>query len=213
MQTERRTRLTPEERRAQLVALGVAFLAEHPLDSLSIEYLSAEAGVSRALLFHYFGSKTGMQREVVRAARDSMLRATETEQGLGVDARIHATLTLIVRFVREHRGTFYSLVRGVASGAPEVREVIDEARAVQADRVISAFVELGYEDTSLLRNALRSWVAFAEDLLIRLAIDSEMPSEQIVEFLHRSAGGVVSAVEPRVAVRSVSGAPQLPVRI
>src|SRR5690606_38355351 len=112
MQTERRTRLTPEERRAQLVALGVAFLAEHPLDSLSIEYLSAEAGVSRALLFHYFGSKTGMQREVVRAARDSMLRATETEQGLGVDARIHATLTLIVRFVREHRGTFYSLVRG-----------------------------------------------------------------------------------------------------
>ena len=77
METDRRTRLTPDERRAQLVALGVAFLADNPLDELSIEDLSARAGVSRGLLFHYFGSKQGLHREVVRTARDSMLHATE----------------------------------------------------------------------------------------------------------------------------------------
>ncbi|AWB89073.1 TetR/AcrR family transcriptional regulator [Salinibacterium hongtaonis] len=213
MQTERRTRLDPKERRAQLVALGVAFLAEHPVESLSIEYLSATAGVSRALLFHYFGSKTGMQREIVREARDSMLRATESGPGLDPQERIHATLSLIVDFVREHRGTFYSLVRGVASGAPEVREVIEEARAVQADRVIAAFIELGYADTPLLRAALRSWVAFTEDLLVRIAVETETPSSQIVTFLERSAQAVVSvvddlasdSVQPRAPAPGVSG--------
>ena len=69
MDTDRRTRLTPDERRAQLVALGVAFLADNPLDELTIEDLSARAGVSRGLLFHYFGSKQGLHREVVRTAR------------------------------------------------------------------------------------------------------------------------------------------------
>ena len=40
MGNERRTRLSPEQRRAQLIALGVAFLADRPLDDLTIEELS-----------------------------------------------------------------------------------------------------------------------------------------------------------------------------
>jgi AcrR family transcriptional regulator len=49
--TARRTRLSPEERRAQLVALGVNALADRPLQELTIEDLAAQAGVSRGLLF------------------------------------------------------------------------------------------------------------------------------------------------------------------
>ena len=55
MSSDRRTRLTPDQRRAQLVASGVAFLAEKPLDDLTMEVLSERVGVSRGLLFHYFG--------------------------------------------------------------------------------------------------------------------------------------------------------------
>lgn len=194
METDRRTRLTPDERRAQLVALGVAFLADNPLDQLSIEELSARAGVSRGLLFHYFGSKQGLHREVVRTARDSMLRATEPVVGLAPLDRLHDTLTRTVAFVREHSGTFYSLVRGVASADTEVRQVVEEARGEQADRVIAAFLELGVPDTLLLRIGLRSWIAFAEEALVESAIGTELPSEEIVGFLERSARGVVDAL-------------------
>lgn len=195
MHEDRRTRLTPDERRAQLVALGVASLAEHPLESLTIEYLSAQAGVSRALLFHYFGSKNGLRREVVRTARDSMLHATEPLPDLAPLDRLHDTLSRIVRFVREHSGTFYSLVRGVASGDSEVREVVEQARALQAERVVAVFLELGAPDTELLRIALRSWVAFAEEALVESAIGTEMPAEDIVSFLERSVRAVASSVE------------------
>jgi AcrR family transcriptional regulator len=201
MAGERRTRLTPEDRSAQLVALGVASLVDRPLQSLSIEWLSAQAGVSRALLFHYFGSKQGLHREVVRVARDSMLHATEPAPDLEPLERLHDTLTRIVRFVREHRGTFYSLVRGVASGDLEVREVVEQARREQADRVIAVFLELGMPDTALLRVALRSWVAFAEEALAENALidadlEDELPDQELVAFLERSAVAVASAVDP-----------------
>ena len=194
MDTDRRTRLTPDERRAQLVALGVAHLADHPLDSLTIEELSAQAGVSRALLFHYFGSKQGLHREVVRTARDSMLHATEPIPELPPRERLRDTLARIVAFVRDHSGTFYSLVRGVASGDVEVRAVVEEARGEQAERIIAVFLELGAEDVPLLRIGLRSWIAFAEDVLVATAIGTDLPAETIVGFLERSADGVVAAV-------------------
>jgi AcrR family transcriptional regulator len=191
--TDRRTRLTPEDRRAQLVALGVAFLADNPLEQLTIDELSARAGVSRGLLFHYFGSKQGLRREVVRTARDSMLHATEPVPDLPPLERLRDTLARIVAFVREHSGTFYSLVRGVASGDEEVRAVVEEARGEQAERVTAVFLELGVIDTPLLRIALRSWIAFAEEALVESAIGTDLPNERIVAFLQRSAQGVVDA--------------------
>ena len=196
MAAERRTRLAPEDRSAQLVALGVASLVERPLHSLSIEWLSAEAGVSRGLLFHYFGSKQGLHREVVRVARDSMLRATEPAPDLEPLERLRDTLTRIVLFVREHRGTFYSLVRGVASGDLEVREVVEQARVEQTDRVIAVFLELGMPDTVLLRVALRSWVAFAEEALVENVASgsADLTDDELIGLLERSAEAVASCV-------------------
>ncbi len=196
MEADRRTRLAPDERRAQLVALGVGALVDGPLESLTIENLAARAGVSRGLLFYYFGSKQGLHREVVRTARDSMLHATAPARDLAPLDRLHDTLTRIVQFVRDHEGTFFSLVRGAASGDKEVREVVEQARALQAERVIAVFLELGAADSQLLRIALRSWVAFAEEALVDSAINTGMPSAEIVSFLERTVKAVAASVDP-----------------
>lgn len=194
MSEPRRRRLTPDERRAQLVALGVNFLAEHPLDELTMEELSAQAGVSRALVFHYFGSRQGLHRDVVGAARDSLLVASEPRPELPPVERIRDTLTRIVEFVREHRGTFYSLVRGVASGDAAVRTVLEQSRAANAQRIIDVYLELGVPDTELLRVGLRAWVGFTEEVLVELVVDGDRPVDEVVAFLERSAAGVVAAV-------------------
>jgi AcrR family transcriptional regulator len=196
MSDDRRRRLTPDERRDQLVALGVNFLADHTLDELTIDEVSARAGVSRALVFHYFGTRQGLHRAVVLTARDSLLRASEPRPELPPQERFRDTLTRIVTFVREHRGTFYSLVRGVASGDAAVRTVIDESRDENARRLLDVFLELGAPDGDLLRVALRSWVGFAEEVLVELAVDADRPVDEIVSFLERTARGVVAAVGP-----------------
>ncbi|THG34415.1 TetR/AcrR family transcriptional regulator [Glaciibacter flavus] len=199
MAEERRTRLSPDERRAQLVALGVAALADRPLDELSLDDLAAQAGVSRGLLFYYFESKQGFHREVVRTARDAMLRATEPATDLPPLERLHDTLERIVRFVREHRGTFFSLVRGAASGDLRVQEVVEQARSLQTERIVTVLGEMGVAESPTLRMALRSWVAFAEQYLVEAAVGTEVSEDDVVALLERTALLVVTAADPESA--------------
>ena len=193
MSPEPRSRLSPEQRRAQLVAIGVAFLAEHPLDELTIDELALRAGVSRALVFHYFESRQGVERAIVTTARDSLLLATEPRAELAPRERVHDTLLRIAGFVREHSGTFSSLVRGVASGDPAVRAIVDESRDLNALRLLEAFTELGVADTPALRVALRAWVAFTEETLLELTVDRRVDDDAVVDFLEQTLEGVVTA--------------------
>jgi len=198
----RRTRLSPDDRRAQLIALGVGALASGPLEDLTIESLAVAAGVSRGLVIHYFDTKDGLHREVVGTACDSMLHATQPDDELAPLDRLHDTLTRLVRFVRDHRLTFYSLVRGAASGDPEVRELIEETRTVQTRWLVEAFLELGTPNSDTLRIALRSWVAFAEQTLVDAALQSELSSDEIVLFLDRTAKAVVASSVPAASAGS-----------
>ena len=51
------TRLDVEERRRRLLALGADLFARHSYDELSMAAIAREAGISKALLYHYFPSK------------------------------------------------------------------------------------------------------------------------------------------------------------
>jgi AcrR family transcriptional regulator len=188
---ERRTRLTPEERRRQLIAIGVNALATHPLEAITIEFLAGEAGVSRGLVFYYFNSKTGLHHEIVRTARDSLMRATEPRPELAPGDRLHDTLARFVTFAHDHRLTFFSLVRGAASGDETVREIVEEVRTAQADRLTTMFGELGVAPTPRVHVALRSWVALAEQALVDGAVNAELEPGELVDYLERSARAVV----------------------
>lgn len=193
MSTEPRSRLSPDERRAQLIAIGVGFLAEHPLDELTTDELALRAGVSKALIFHYFDNRQGIERAIVATARDSLLLATEPRLDLPPRERISDTLLRIVCFVREHSGTFSSLVRGVASGNTAVRAIVDESREINARRVREALAEVGIPDGPALRVALRAWVSFTEEVLVSLVVDASTDDDAVVEFLENALDGVVSA--------------------
>lgn len=195
MSSDQRRRLSREDRRAQLIASGVAFLVSQPLDDLTIEALAAREDVSRALVFHYFGSRQGLHTAVVTTARDALIAASAPREELPPRERLDDTVARIVAFVRAHTGTFYSLVRGVASGDPVVRELVDEARDENARRILDVFRELGHADSATLRVAARAWVAFAEDVLIELAIASDHPAEEITGLLTRSALAVAASVD------------------
>lgn len=197
--TRHRTRLAPDERRAQLVAIGVSALADRSLGELTMEHLAERAGVSRTLVSYYFGTKQGFHREVVLAARDGLLRSTEPDLTLAPLDRLHATLRHLVQFVHDHEPTFFSLVRGAASHDGEVREVVEEARVLQAERVLAVCAELGVDVTAELRLAVRSWVALAEQALVD-GVPSREPSDaRLVAYLERTLVAVVTTVDPRAA--------------
>lgn len=191
-----RTRMSPDERRQQLLSLGVAAMADRPLEAVTVEDLAIEAGVSPGLVHHYFGSRQGLHSAIVRTARDAMLHATEPREDLPPRARLRDTLDRFVEFVREHEATFYSLVRGTASGNENVRDTVQHARDVLAGYLRDVFQEIGVAPGPLLDTALHSWISFAEQALIEAAGDPAIPPAELTVFLERSAIGVAEALDP-----------------
>jgi AcrR family transcriptional regulator len=60
----RRARLDPEARRAQLVETARLLLEQQGVDTMSIEAVADAAGVSRSLVYAYFGDRDGLVAEV-----------------------------------------------------------------------------------------------------------------------------------------------------
>ena len=51
------TRLENDERRRRLLELGADLFTRHAYDEISMAQIAREAGISKALLYHYFPSK------------------------------------------------------------------------------------------------------------------------------------------------------------
>src|SRR4051812_15432176 len=52
-----RLRRSADDRRAQLVRIGLELLPTTPVQELTIDEVARRAGISRSLLFHYFATK------------------------------------------------------------------------------------------------------------------------------------------------------------
>lgn len=59
-----RARLDPQARRAQLVEIAFGLLEDRGVDTLSVEDVADAAGVSRSLVYTYFGDRDGLVAEV-----------------------------------------------------------------------------------------------------------------------------------------------------
>src|SRR6478736_4388374 len=94
-----RTRLHPETRREQLLDLGVRLLSSRSLDELSIEMLAEEAGISRGLLYHYFGNKQDFHRAVCRRAADGLIEVTAPVREGAPLERLAGSLAAYVDYV------------------------------------------------------------------------------------------------------------------
>jgi len=130
--TEKRVRLNPEARRAQLIELGVEMLATRTLDELSVEDIAQQAGISRGLLFHYFSSKQEFHLEVARAAAQELIRRTDPDESKPPLEALHGSLHAFIDYVEENPDNYKSLVRGAASGDDEMRAIFDATRATLA---------------------------------------------------------------------------------
>ncbi len=184
MSTARRTRLDPDARRAQLVEIGLSALSEHSLYDLSVEAVAAQAGISKALLFHYFGSKRRFQLAVVEAAAADLLASTEPDPTLAPGAQLRASIEDSVSYVSARRDLYLSLVRGAASGDASMREIFDRTRAGLVERIMAGVTELGgTADDPLLPIAVRAWLALTEEAIICWTPDGTVDRGRLVDFI------------------------------
>jgi AcrR family transcriptional regulator len=169
--------MTPDGRREQLLELGVRLLSTRSVDELSIDMLAEEAGISRGLLYHYFGNKQDFHRAVVRKAADDLIRVTAPPAHGEPLERLAASLEAYVDYVVANYEGYASLVRGAGSGNADLLAIYEEARAVLTERIFETpageeddpgrlLDVLGIPDTPATRLMVRGWSAMTEDVVL-----------------------------------------------
>ncbi|MDT0203787.1 TetR/AcrR family transcriptional regulator [Nocardioides sp. AE5] len=195
MVTGTRVRMSPESRREQLLDLGVSLLATRSLDEISIEMLAEEAGISRGLLYHYFGNKQDFHEAVVRRAADDLIAQTAPPEGGDPLDRLLASMESYLDYVVANHEGYLSLVRGASGGNARLQEIYEEARAALTDRL---FTEDGGQllaDTPEHRMLVHAWTAFSEDLTLAWVRDpQDVPRERIVAAMTAALPAIVDAV-------------------
>ena len=156
-----KARLTAEDRRRQLVEVGLLLLRRKPLYALTLDDVAAEAGISRGLLFHYFPTKTDYFSALVRSAGRRVLRNTQPDPDAAPGHRLRGMVRGFVEQIDRRRESYLSIARGTAGPELRVSEVYDELRVELTDRVMRT---LSVEEVQ--RSVVHAWWGYVEDRAI-----------------------------------------------
>ncbi|HYN30726.1 MAG TPA: TetR/AcrR family transcriptional regulator [Dermatophilaceae bacterium] len=162
-----RTRLAPDDRRRQLVGIGLRKFVERPVQELSLDEVAAEAGVSRGLLFHYFPTKTAYFRAVVAAAERRVLRNVAPGPGMTGDVAVEQVVRRFVEQVARRRESYLALVYG--RGGLTTEGLGDSARTLRVELARLVGEALALDAAAL--PVVHGWVAYVEDRALQWSAD------------------------------------------
>ena len=209
---EARRRLSPEDRRNELLALGVEVFGQRPYDEVRIDEIAERAGVSRALMYHYFPDKRAFFAAVVRAEGERLFEATNTppEPGLSLFMQVRAGVLAYLRYDEEHPHGAWAAYMGMGRSDPVLRGIEDIDNDRQADRLIGRISEaVGDIDPAVGRNlraAVYGWLAFTFEMCRQRLAESldadfiaDLCAHGLMDSLSRVPGipaGLAEAVAP-----------------
>ncbi|MCX6397409.1 MAG: TetR/AcrR family transcriptional regulator [Propionibacteriales bacterium] len=203
--TEPHRRLEPDARREQILECAVRLFGERPYDAVSTGDIADEAGVTRGLLHHYFGTKRGIYLEVVRqmlAETRIDLQAsdmTPVSRPGSIRKRAEIGVDHFLEAVSQHGRTFVAVSRAEGIGTdPEVGAILARADDVSAGSMIAA---LGLPDpgpNSREYAVFRSYLQLVKGATREWVRDGTLEREDVRVLLVESVIAIVRSVLPKV---------------
>ena len=185
-------RLRPDERRAQILAAARQVLLADPHRELTVELVAAQAGVSPALLFHYFGSKKKFQYAVIEEAAAEVMLRTAPDPSLPPDEQLRSGIRAFVRAVLEAPQLYRATLLMSAAGDPEIRALHSDLRRVFSQWVIDAVAERGIEVTPVVELACHGWQGYVEQTLLVWIDDPTVSPESLERLCEQSLDAILT---------------------
>lgn len=170
-----RTRMTREQRRAQLIELGMEAVMGSSFDEVSVEQVADAAGISRGLLFHYFPSRRDFLVAIAEAGAQQLLEVTAPDPDLDPLAQLRVGMAAYVAFIVERRDAYIALVRGAAGGDPAMLDVVRSTRQTVVRRILDGLGVPFDEAAPSVRIALHGWLGFVEEAAIAWLEEGDPP--------------------------------------
>lgn len=191
MQPTAARRLSGEERRRQLVELGLEMLSSEPRELVALDRISEVAGISRGLLFHYFPTKRDFHVAVVEAACARLLERTAPDPRLQPAEQLRASLDGFVEFVSQNEPLYRSLIRGAAGADPELESLFERTRSAIVGRV---FAQLDVPAAApAVRNVVRGWIGFVEEATLDWLRHGDLERATLVELQSQALESMLGA--------------------
>jgi AcrR family transcriptional regulator len=181
------TRLDIEERRRRLLELGTDLFARHDYDALSMAAIAREAGISKALLYHYFPSKQAYFVATLEQKAEELAGLIAPDPALAPAEQLATSLAAFLGWVEANGDGYSKLVRG-AGAVPEVREVMEAVREATAELIIAG---LPGPPTPVRRAAVSGWLWFMDGAILDWLEHRDLAREELRALLLRALEGAL----------------------
>lgn len=188
---ETRRRLSPGDRRSELLILGAEVFGKRPYDEVRIDEIAERAGVSRALMYHYFPDKRAFFAAVVHAEGERLFEATNAppDPGQTLFGQVRAGVLAYLRYDEEHPHGAWAAYMGMGRADPVLRgldDPVEVANAKQADRIIdhvwaAAGEPLDGGTARDLRATVYGWLAFTFELCRQRVLDPTLDADFVAD--------------------------------
>jgi AcrR family transcriptional regulator len=158
------TRLGVDERRRRLLELGADLFTRFSYDELSMSRIAKEAGISKALLYHYFPSKEAYFAATLEKAAAELEERTRPDESKEPLEQLSGSLDAYLGWVEDYEEGYAKMIRS-AGAVPEVRAMLDRVRGETAQRIIDG-VRGDKPQTPVLRAAVNGWLWFMDGAIL-----------------------------------------------
>lgn len=173
------TRMTSEDRRAQLMDVALAGLARGGIQEFTVDRICQAAGVSRGLILHHFGSMGGLLAAVyARLYRETTPNLAPLPANLRLEALIDGTFAAKA-FNRDTLNAWVALWGQIAN-TPKLREEHRRQYAAYVEDVSAAIAALATAQGRDIeaRPLAKSLICLIDGLCLQHCLDPEaMPAE------------------------------------
>ena len=157
------SRLQVDKRREQLLELGLELFADRSYEDISITEIARLAGISKGLLYHYFGGKRAFYTATIQAAADRLvaaITADSSDTSMPGPQRALAGLLAYLNFVEAHARSYAALMHGGLGSDADTHPILESARSKIIGQLLAG---LGLtSERPIFRMAARSWLGAVE---------------------------------------------------
>lgn len=202
-------RLSPEQRRAQLIDITEQLFASHSYAEIGVPDVARAAGVTPGLVYHYFPTKEALFVGVSELRANELLRFCQPNPALPLEEQVLQGLRGYLDFVDAHGRAYLNLFQGPAVADAGFVRVCERTREILIDYFVVALGETQPPRPVALRLALRGYIGYAESAILswlelRQVTRATLEKVLLTAILSAISAGIASEERPPMSIEETA---------
>jgi AcrR family transcriptional regulator len=194
------------ETKALILESAARKFADQPYDTVSMDDLAKDIGVTKSLLFYYFPSKRDLYLAIIEQFANAMSDVIRIESDIPPRHMLAHLLDVYLDFAEQSEAAYRTLMSGGLGNDPVAAEFVRTHRARFRAHLVDIVTPDGVE-TPLLRTALEGFLSFMEGATLDWLGQRTFERSQLHALITAASATMtdaVLAVDPSARLRRIN---------